>query len=46
MAAALERAGVVDAHVAVLSEHLNAPVITSDPGDLTKLRPAIDLITV
>lgn len=39
-------ADVVDAHVAALSEHLKAPVITSDPDDLTKLHPSIDLITV
>jgi predicted nucleic acid-binding protein len=37
---------VVDAHVAALSEHLNAPVITPDPDDLTKLSPAIDVIAV
>lgn len=37
---------VVDAHVAALSEHLKAPVITSDPDDLTELHPAIDVITV
>jgi hypothetical protein len=39
-------ADVVDAHVAVLSDRLHVPVITSDPGDLTKLRASIALITV
>jgi PIN domain len=39
-------ADVVDAHVAVLSDRLRAPVITSDPNDLTKLREGIELITV
>jgi hypothetical protein len=39
-------ADVVDAHVAVLSDHLHAPVITSDPGDLTKLLPHLETIVV
>jgi predicted nucleic acid-binding protein len=37
---------VVDAHVAVLAARLNAPVITSDPDDLTHLYPKIQLTRV
>lgn len=37
---------VVDAHVAVLAERLRAPVVTSDPGDLTKLNADLELIRV
>lgn len=37
---------VVDAHVAVLAVRLKAPVITSDPGDISKLDADIDLIRV
>jgi hypothetical protein len=37
---------VVDAHVAVLARRLQAPVITSAPGDLAKLDPALTLIPV
>lgn len=37
---------VVDAHVAVLAGRLRAPVITSDPGDTSKLDTDIELIRV
>lgn len=37
---------VVDAHVAVLAGRLRAPVITSDPGDISKLNAEIELIRV
>jgi predicted nucleic acid-binding protein len=37
---------VVDAHVAVLAHGLRAPVVTSDPGDLTKLDTGIAIIQV
>lgn len=37
---------VVDAHVAVLAVRLRAPVITSDPGDISKLDKDIELIRV
>jgi hypothetical protein len=39
-------ADVVDAHVAVLARRLRAPVITSDPGDISKLSAEIELIRV
>jgi hypothetical protein len=37
---------VIDAHVAVLAMRLKAPVITSDPGDITKLDADIELIRI
>jgi hypothetical protein len=37
---------VVDAHVAVLAARLRAPVITSDPHDITKLNADLELIPV
>lgn len=37
---------VVDAHVAVLARRLEAPVITSDPGDISNLGTDIELIRV
>jgi hypothetical protein len=37
---------VVDAHVAVLSVRLKAPVITSDPDDIAKLDTNINVIRV
>jgi hypothetical protein len=37
---------VIDAHVAVLAGRLQAPVITSDSGDIAKLDPGLDLIRV
>lgn len=39
-------ADVVDAHVAVLAGRLQAPVITSDPGDIAKLNSSIAMIRV
>jgi hypothetical protein len=37
---------VVDAHVAVLAGRLRAPVITSDPDDITNLDNHLDVIRV
>jgi predicted nucleic acid-binding protein len=37
---------VVDAHVAVLAEHLQVPVITSDPDDISRLNATIELIRI
>lgn len=37
---------VVDAHVAVLAGRMQAPVITSDPGDIGKLGEDLELIRV
>lgn len=37
---------VIDAHVAVLAGQLRAPVITSDPDDISKLNPNLELIRV
>ena len=37
---------VVDAHVAVLAAHLRAPVITSDPADISRLNAAVELIDI
>lgn len=39
-------ADVVDAHVAVLAGRLQAPVITSDPGDIVRLNSSITMIRV
>lgn len=37
---------VADAHVAMLAASLGAPVITSDPGDISKLNAELPLIRV
>jgi hypothetical protein len=37
---------VADAHVVVLAGRLRAPVITSDPGDISKLNAELPLIRV
>jgi PIN domain nuclease of toxin-antitoxin system len=37
---------VIDAHVAVLAKRMRAPVITSDPGDISKLDGKLELIRV
>lgn len=37
---------VADAHVAVLAGWLRAPVITSDPDDITKLDARLDIVRV
>ena len=37
---------VADAHVEVLATRLRAPVITSDPDDISKLNPELPLIRV
>ena len=39
-------ADVVDAHVVVLAGRIHAPVITSDPGDISKLDGDLELIRV
>lgn len=39
-------ADVIDAHVAVLAGRLQAPVITSDPDDISRLNSGIVLIRV
>ena len=37
---------IADAHVVVLAGRLRVPVITSDPGDISKLNPELPLIRV
>jgi hypothetical protein len=37
---------VVDAYVAVPAGHLQVPVITSDPDDISRLNAAIELIRI
>jgi hypothetical protein len=37
---------VVDAHVAILGRSLGAIVLTSDPDDLRRLDPALDIVTI
>lgn len=37
---------VVDGHVALLARKLNASVITSDPDDIAKLDPALELVPI
>jgi len=37
---------VADAHVVVIASRLRAPVITSDPGDISKLNAEVPLIRV
>ncbi len=37
---------VVDGHVAVLAQALRATVVTSDPKDLHRLDPGLELITL
>lgn len=37
---------IVDAHVAVLAGRLSAPVITSDPDDISRLNAAIEIIPI
>jgi predicted nucleic acid-binding protein len=41
-----ETTDVADAHVVVLAARLRAPVITSDPGDISKLNAEVPLIRV
>jgi len=41
-----ETSDIVDAHVAVLAERLQATVITSDPDDIAKLNEDLPLIRV
>jgi hypothetical protein len=44
--AAAGTSDVVDGHVALLARGLRATVITSDPEDLHKLDPELELITI
>jgi hypothetical protein len=44
--AASETADIADAHVVICARRSGQPVITSDPGDLRQLDPALRLITV
>jgi hypothetical protein len=37
---------IVDAHVVICARRTGQPVVTSDPGDLTRLDPALTLIVV
>ena len=37
---------IADAHVVICARRASQPVITSDPGDLSSLDPAISLITI
>ena len=37
---------IADAHVVICARRASQPVITSDPGDLRSLDPAISLITI
>ena len=37
---------IVDAHVAICARRAAQPVVTSDPGDLRQLDPALRLITL
>jgi predicted nucleic acid-binding protein len=44
--AASETSDIADAHVVICARRAGQPVITSDPGDLRALDPAITLITI
>jgi predicted nucleic acid-binding protein len=37
---------IADAHVVICARRANQPVVTSDPGDLSKLDPALSLVVV
>jgi len=37
---------IADAHVVICARRAGQPVVTSDPGDLSRLDPALTLITV
>jgi 2C-methyl-D-erythritol 2,4-cyclodiphosphate synthase len=39
-------ADVIDAHVVLLARRLHARVVTSDPDDLRRLDPRLDLVTL
>ena len=41
-----ETSDIVDAHVAVCAQRAAQAVITSDPGDLTKIAPELQLVVV
>jgi hypothetical protein len=44
--AASGTADIADAHVVICARRAGQPVVTSDPGDLSKLDPALTLIVV
>jgi predicted nucleic acid-binding protein len=44
--AASGTADIADAHVVICARRTGQPVVTSDPGDLSKLDPALTLIVV
>ena len=44
--AASGTADIADAHVVICARRAGQPVVTSDPGDLRALDPAISLITI
>ena len=44
--AASGTADIADAHVVICARRASHPVVTSDPGDLRALDPAISLITL
>jgi len=44
--AASGTADIADAHVVICARRASQPVVTSDPGDLRALDPAISLITI
>jgi len=37
---------IADAHVVICARRADQPVVTSDPGDLSKLDPALTLVVV
>lgn len=37
---------IADAHVVICARRASQPVVTSDPGDLSRLDPALPLIVV
>ena len=41
-----ETTDIVDAHVAVCAQRAAQAVITSDPGDLTKIAPELQLVVI
>lgn len=44
--AASGTADIVDAHVVICARHAAQRVVTSDPGDLARLDPGLDLIVI
>lgn len=44
--AASATSDIADAHVVICARRAGQPVVTSDPGDLSRLDPSLTLITV